>query len=300
MRAVIIGAVESTRVAIGAVARSPGWELAGVLTLPGRLAARHSDFVDLAPAARAAGAALIEAADGNAPEAVEAVRALRPDIGLVIGWSQICRPPLVEAAGGRMVGYHPAPLPRLRGRAAIPWTLLLAEPITAGTLFYVDEGIDSGPILAQHFFHVAADETATSLYARHMAVLDALMTDALAAVLRGEPGRVQDERHATYAARRTEADGEIDWSRPAAEVARLIRAVTRPYPGAFTHGARGKLVCWAAEPFADSARHAAAPGQVVMLTPRGPVIMCGDGAALAVTDHDGELPRNHERLGRRP
>src|SRR3546814_5174240 len=75
----------------------------------------------------------------------------------------------------------PAPLPRLRGRGVIPWTILANEPITAGTLFWIDDGADSGPILEQAFFHVAPDETAASLYARHMRALGEMMPRALAA-----------------------------------------------------------------------------------------------------------------------
>lgn len=296
MRAVIIGAVESTRVAIRVVGRTPGWDLAALVTLPPERAGRHSDFVDLAPDARAAGAPLIAAADGNADDVVAEIAGLGADVGLVIGWSQICRPPLIAAVGGTMIGYHPAPLPRLRGRAAIPWTILLAEPITAGTLFRVDEGVDSGPILAQRFFHVAPDETARGLYDRHMQLLDGLMEEALAAVSAGAPGIPQDPRHATWAARRGPSDGAIDWCRSAAEVDRLIRAVTRPYPGAFTAASTGQIVCWTASAFPDAKRHAAAPGQVIARTDQGFAVMCGDGAGLWIGDHAGVAPRLHEKL----
>jgi methionyl-tRNA formyltransferase len=302
MRAVIVGAVESTRVAIAALSRAAGWDIAGVVTLSPELAARHSDFVDLAPDAASAGAALIRAADSNSPDVLEAVAGLRPDLGFVIGWSQICRPPFVAAAGGRLVGYHPAPLPRLRGRAALPWTILLREPITAASLFWVDEGVDSGPIIAQRFFHVAPDETVTLLYARHMEALAYVLDDALPRLAAGDvPGAPQDDRFATWAARRTARDGAIDWFQPAEAVDRLIRAVTRPYPGAFTDTAAGRLTLWHARPWPESERHAALPGQVLRLpqpgAPGGLVVMCGDGRALDIHDWEGPLPKLHSRLG---
>src|SRR3546814_18147932 len=81
-----------------------------------------------------------------------------------MGGSQICKPAFRQAAGGQGIGYHPAPLPRLRGRAVIPWTILLDEKITASTLFWIDDGVDSGPILAQRSFHIAPDEKAAILY----------------------------------------------------------------------------------------------------------------------------------------
>ncbi|MGC4249892.1 MAG: formyltransferase family protein, partial [Sphingobium sp.] len=137
MRAVIVGSVESSRVAIEAVARAPGWTLPLVVTLPLSLARRHSDHVDLRPAAEAAGARVIDAPDVNAPDICMAIRDAAPDHVFVIGWSQICREPFMQAAGGGTIGYHPAPLPRMRGRAVIPWTILNEEPITGGTLFWI-------------------------------------------------------------------------------------------------------------------------------------------------------------------
>lgn len=300
MRAIVVGAVESTRVALAALARAPEWQVAAVITLPPDLASRHSDFVDLAPGAAAAGAELVLAADGNAPEIVARVAALAPDMAFVIGWSQICRADFIEAAGGAVIGYHPAPLPRLRGRGVIPWTILTSEAITASTVFRVDEGMDSGPIIGQRFFHIGADETATTLYARHMAALDGLLGDVLPGLAAGElPGTVQDERYATWAARRGPADGIIDWRRPAAEVDRLVRAVTRPYPGAGSSTARGPLTIWRVAKWPEAARHLAAPGQVITRGEDGFAVMCGDGRALWVGEWVGELPRQHEILGGR-
>lgn len=294
MRAIVVGAVESTRVALAALARSADWQVAAVVTLPPALAARHSDFTDLAPDAAAAGAELVFAADGNAPDIVARIAALAPDMAFVIGWSQICRADFIAAAGGAIIGYHPAPLPRLRGRGVIPWTILMAEPITASTLFRVDEGVDSGPIIGQRFFHVAADETATTLYAGHMAALADLLDETLPGLAAGKlPGRVQDARHATWAARRGPADGVIDWQQPAAAIDRLVRAVTRPYPGASS----GALTIWGVRDWPDGARHFAIPGQIIARDDGGFAVMCGDQRALYVHDWAGDLPRQHAILG---
>ncbi len=302
MKAIVVGAVESTRIALRAIAEAPGWMVSAVVTLPLSLAGRHSDFVDLRPEATACGAELIEAANSNAPEIVESVRSLGPDMMFVIGWSQICKREFRDAANGNVVGYHPAPLPRLRGRAVIPWTILLDEKITASSLFWIDDGVDSGPLLGQQFFHVAEDETATTLYARHMKALDGLLRQNLNGLRdRIAKRQPQDERHATYAARRTPKDGEIDWRRPANEIARLIRATTRPYPGAFTSWKGGKLVIWGASVWADAGRHAAVPGQIIRMDQRRLAICCGEGAIeTADWSIDGDADfRAHAVLGER-
>ncbi len=301
MRAVVVGAVESTRVTLSSLQRAAGWEVAAVVTLPTELAGRHSDFVDLAPDAAAAGAELIRAADGNAAHIVARLNAIRPDCAFVIGWSQICRPELVAALGGRPVGYHPAPLPRLRGRGVLPWTILLNEPVTAASLFWIDGGVDTGPLIGQRFFLLAPDETATTLYAKHMAALAGLLDECLPKLLAGvAPASAQDERCATWAARRVASDGIIDWRAPARAIERLVRAVTRPYPGASTMARSGPLTIWGARLWPDAACHAARPGQVVAVDERGFAVVCGDGGGLYVGDWSGEIPRIHERLGSQP
>lgn len=301
MRAILIGAVESSRIALEAIARAPGWHLPLVISLPLDLARRHSDFVDLAPAARAAGADYLEADNINHAEVLEAIVKADADYVFVIGWSQICGAGFRAACRDRVIGYHPAPLPRLRGRAVIPWTILSGEPITGGTLFWIDQGVDSGPILEQAFFHVAPDETAASLYARHMTRLEAMMGRALVALAAGKAQRIpQNERFATFAAKRTPADGVIDWAQDAASIARLVRAVGRPYPGAATRISGKRLVIWRAMPWPDGGRHLASPGQIVERGDEGFAVACGGGTALLVSEWDlegGGMPGKHAKLG---
>lgn len=301
MRALLIGAVESSRLALRALADAPDWELAGVVTLPANLAGRHSDFVDLEPDARAAGCSLIRTANANAEQVREEMAGLSPDYLFVIGWSQLCGAEMRAITPGRTVGYHPAPLPRLRGRGVIPWTILLDEPITGGTLFLIDEGTDSGPILAQQFFHVAPDETAASLYGKHMAVLASMLPGVLAGLADGSLApRSQDERYATWAARRRPEDGEIDWRADARHIWRMVRACGEPYPGAWTRMGDEQLVIANAEPVALPHHRAALVGQVVERTGEGFTVRCGDGAGLRVRAwrwSRGGMPPLHARLG---
>lgn len=302
MRALLVGAVESTRIALKAIAAASQWDLAAVMTLPPDLAKRHSDFADLSNDARALGADLILAADSNAPEVLEQIRAIAPDQVFVIGWSQICRAPFREACGGEVIGYHPAPLPRLRGRGVLPWTILLQEPITAGTLFWLDDGVDSGPILAQQYFHVGAEETVGSLYDRHLDVLAGMMAGILPDLAAGNAvRRPQQEQFASYAARRTPADGLLNWTEPAEKLARLVRAVGRPYPGAFTSTRAGRLTIWAGSVEAGYRHQAASPGQVVEVSEADFAVRCGEGV-LRVQDWEAEAPGPpalHSRLGGR-
>ncbi|MEP7351268.1 MAG: formyltransferase family protein [Sphingorhabdus sp.] len=300
MRAVIIGAVESTEVAINAAGSACGWSIPLVVTLKSDLAARHSDFCDLSEAASKAGALVHQTAQVNNAETIAAIVDAKPDYIFVIGWSQICGPAFLATAPDRVIGYHPAALPRLRGRAAIPWTILNDESITAGSLFWIDEGVDSGAILEQQFFHVAPDETAASLYAKHMDALAIMVTNALDKLAAGtEVRKIQDDRYATWAARRTAQDGQIDWTCGTAEILRLIRAVGRPYPGAFTYQNGEPITFWSASALPEGARHHARPGQIVGQVGDGLIVKTIDGLLLVEEweSETGKRPAMHAKLG---
>lgn len=300
MRTVFVGAVEGSKIAFDAMVDA-GMPPALVVTLPPESAARHSDFVDLTGPARAAGIDVFHATNINAPETLDAIRAQEPDLCLVIGWSQICREPFRTIPRLGNVGFHPAALPRLRGRAVIPWTILTDRRTTGSTLFWLDEGVDSGEILLQRTFDVAADETARSLYRKHTDALQAMLPEALALVQSGTPPRiVQDHRLATYCAKRTPDDGLIDWRDDAATVLRLIRAVGDPYPGAFAYHEGERLIIDAAVPFPDSHQYIGLTGQVQCYTDGGFAVRCGDGACIDVRAwrwRAGERPKLHGKLG---
>lgn len=299
-RAILIGAVESSRVALDALSGASDWTIAAVVTLDDALSHRHSDFVDLAREAERLESLSLRVANINTEEALAAVGQVDADYVFVIGWSQICGPRFLDRWNGRVIGYHPAALPRLRGRAAIPWTILSGDAITAGTLFWIDGGTDTGTILDQHFFHVGPDETAATLYAKHMQGLSTMLGRSLTALARGETCRVvQDERCATWAARRTPQDGRIDWTCSADAVARLIRASGHPYPGAWTNVGDACVHIWSSRASMIGDRHQARPGQVIEATAYDFTVLCGGKTAMTVTEWTGleRPPRLHAILG---
>jgi methionyl-tRNA formyltransferase len=299
LRIAFVGAVEGSGVAFDALVAS-GHAPVLLVTLPPEVSHRHSDFVDLGPRARAAGATVFHAADINAPATIEALQAAEPDLTLVVGWSQICREPFRAVARLGTLGYHPAPLPRFRGRAVIPWTILMDEEMSGSTLFWLDEGVDSGAIVAQRLFPISPEETARSLYDKHKQELVHLVPEAVARIAAGNLSATpQDHALATICARRTMEDGLVDWHAPAESVLRLVRAVGDPYPGAFTHSGPERLRLDAARPHAAAGRYIGLPGQVQSHTQAGFTVLCGDRRAIEVTAWDGlagRRPKMHQRL----
>lgn len=152
----------------------------------------------------------------------------------IIGWSQIAKQPLLNASKKGVLGIHPTLLPQGRGRASIPWAIIKGLPKTGVTLFKLDEGLDTGPIIAQETLPLAEDETATQLYERvniaHRTLLRRVWPSLIADQLQLIP---QDNSLATEWYGRKPEDGRVTLDMPGIQVNRLVRATTHPYPGAF-------------------------------------------------------------------
>lgn len=285
LRIALVGAVHSTEVALRAVAEC-GHEPVLVCTLPVEKQGRHSDFVDLGPLAEELGAPILRVDDVNAPEAVGALRAADPDLLMVIGWSRICGAEFRGVARLGTIGYHPTLLPKMRGRAALAWTILLDLKRSGGTLFWMDEGVDSGDIAAQEAFDIPPGTTLPGLIELQLAAQSRMMPALFAKLDSGlRPAEPQDHREATYLAVRRPADGEIDWTQDAGEIERLVRAVTRPFPGASSRLGERDLVVWGARVVRYPQWHAMT-GQVFTYEDGAPVVRCGGNTDLALTDYE--------------
>lgn len=303
-RIVLIGAVESTRIALEALIEARcAPDL--LVTLPLELAHMHSDFVDLAPLAESHSVPVLPAANVNSEATVERVRASRPDFIFVIGWSRLLGTKIRECAAKGVLGYHPSPLPRGRGRSALSWTILLGMPRTAGSLFWIDEGVDSGPIAKQLEFALSPRVDLPELYAQHMSALRTMLGDLLSDLKAGlMPAVSQDEQAATYFAARRPDDGLIDWTKEASEIDRLVRAVTRPYPGAFTFVSGRRMTIWKGEVVKMNQWHAL-PGQVFLVQEGAAYVRCGNDTTYRIEEYEiaapaGETPvplKGQPRLG---
>ena len=220
---------------------------------------------------------LIEVRDINTESVFERVQAAGPDLFIVAGWSQLVRDPLLSSFPLQAVGMHPTALPHGRGRAPIPWTLIKGMDKTAVTLFYLVAEADAGDIIDQEPIVVSMRDDATSLYEK---VADAHATILLRAVprlLAGEATRHPQGEGDFWPKRRPE-DGVIDWSLDVEALYNWVRALTHPYPGAFTFVGGRRLVVWTAD-MLRLPRSPAAPAQIV-----GPVWSSRIGGAAVACE----------------
>jgi methionyl-tRNA formyltransferase len=176
----------------------------------------------------------------------------------------------------------------MRGRAALGWTILLDVRETGSTLFWIDEGVDSGPIAAQQPILLTGTETLGQLMDLQLDTLESMIPLLIEQLSRGErPARPQDHSRATFLSLRRPEDGQIDWSQSATEIERLIRSVSKPYPGAFTFLRGRKLTIWSARVGSFPQWHAQ-NGQVFTFEAEAPVVRCGNGTDLVLVDFELE------------
>jgi methionyl-tRNA formyltransferase len=276
MRIVLIGAVESTKVALETLAEACSLPVA-VFSPSLDLAHLNSDFIDLSPICSRYSLPIHRFRKINTPQIVDEIYEYHPDVIFVIGLSQIIGRELLSVAPLGALGFHPSALPKNRGRAVIPWTIILQLKETGSTLFWLDEKVDSGPIASQRTFSVGPEETAKTLIEKHLKALKEMLFELIPKLQNGTcPAESQNEAEATWCAKRTQADGMIDWSWPARKIWDLIRAVSEPYPGAFTFYHGEKVIIWEAK-YVGEAPYYGLPGQIQLLEPRGVLIQCGDG-----------------------
>lgn len=189
------------------------------------------------------GVELIKAVHINNPELVDRIRSADLDWLFIIGWSQIASEEVVNLARYGTLGMHPTLLPEGRGRAAIPWAILKGLDKTGVTLFRLDAGVDSGPIVDRVEIPLTPETTATHLYELAEAAHITLIKRVISAMRTGNVCMTpQDESRATTWPGRKPEDGEILASMSVFEAERMVRALSRPYPGAFVINGSEKWV----------------------------------------------------------
>lgn len=205
--------------------------------------------------------------DVNTPEWIDRIAALAPQVIFSFYYRKLLRPELLALAPRGALNMHGSLLPRYRGRAPVNWVLVNGETQTGVTLHYMDGKPDHGDIVAQRAVPIADDDTALTLLRKLTAAAAELLREVYPALCAGTaPRRPQDHAAATYFGGRKPADGRIDWNVTARQVYNLVRAVTHPYPGAFTSWNGQKLFVWAAGHH-DGRRGATAPGTVLQVSP---------------------------------
>ena len=232
MRTVFLGTSEFAAAALRRLAESRH-RPALVVTPPDRRKGRgrHSGPPPAAVVAAELGIDLMQAEDVNAEEALEPVRAVRPEAVAVCAFGQLIREPLLSE--WPLLNVHPSLLPRWRGAAPIERTIMAGDERTGVSIMRVTAGLDSGPVALREEIRIGPEDDFESLSAKLSALGGELLVEALDCQERSELRFAeQDDAEATYAEKIEAAERRLDPARPAAELARTVRALT-PHVGAY-------------------------------------------------------------------
>lgn len=213
--------------------------------------------------------------DINHPLWVERIREMGADILFSFYYRNMVGKKILAIPPAGCLNLHGSHLPRYRGRCPVNWVLIHGEKETGVTLHYMTPRPDDGDIVGQKRVPIDDNDTALSLHKKLAAAAGDLLDDLLPKIRENRAERIpQEQTSASYFGGRRPADGEIDWGQDAAGVRNLVRAVTRPYPGAFSYLGNRKCLFWQVRP--GETPESAPPGTVLSTNPL--TIACADGA----------------------
>jgi len=200
----------------------------------------------------------------NDPKVLDFSQAKRPDIIFCFGWSALLAESFLTLAPMGVVGYHPALLPKNRGRHPLIWALALGLKETGSTFFFMDKGADSGDILSQRKIPVSLRDNAATLYQKMTRTALLQIKEFLPALQKGRYTRIkQDHARANSWRKRQETDGQIDWRMSSRVVYNLVRALTKPYPGAYFLYKGKKIIVWDVQEVKLNDQENIEPGKVL-------------------------------------
>ena len=251
-----------------------GYEIAAVFT--------HTDdpnenlwFGSVAELASEHGIPVYAPEDINHPLIVQKIRDLQPDVLFSFYYRNMVKQELLDIPPQGCINLHGSLLPAYRGRCPVNWVLVNGESETGVTLHYMTPKPDDGDIIAQKRIAIDYNDTAKSLFGKMAASAQELLLETLPQIKDGSAPRTpQDHSAASYFGGRKPADGEINWDMGAEQIRNLVRAVTRPYPGAFSFIGDRKFLFWKVSVQTGTAT--AAPGTILSSDPL--VIACAEGA----------------------
>jgi len=229
----------------------------------------------------------------NNPVWIEKIRTLSPDIIFSFYYRNILNNEILNIPQYGCLNLHGSLLPKYRGRVPLNWVLINGEKETGVTLHYMTEKADAGDIVGQKKFAIEYTDTAKDLHLKARDAAKELLAELLPQIEAKTAPRIpQNGSQAEYYGGRKPEDGEIDWNKSAEEIYNLVRAVTIPYPGAFSFLGDRKCIFWKVS-VSNDVNNKAKPGTVLSSDPL--VIKCGKGAIKIVSaqlDRGIQMPGN--------
>ncbi|MFA6293150.1 MAG: bifunctional UDP-4-amino-4-deoxy-L-arabinose formyltransferase/UDP-glucuronic acid oxidase ArnA [Victivallales bacterium] len=233
-------------------------------------------------------------ADVNSDVWVKKIESLKPDIIFSFYYRDMIKPAILGIPPQGCLNLHGSRLPAYRGRCPINWVLVNGEKETGVTLHYMTPRPDDGDIVAQEKITISSKDTALSLHRKADAAAAKMLEKFIPKLKTGKTRRIQqDNSKASYFGGRKPKDGQIDWKKTSTQIRDLARAVTRPFPGAFTFIGGKKYIFWEVTEVTATKKYS--PGEIISSSPL--VIACGNGALrVDFGETEGGLYMSGEQL----
>ena len=282
MKLLFAGTPEFARVHLDALLAAPEHDVLAVLTQPDRPAGRGKRLTasPVKESASAAGVPVLQPPTLRDPAVQAALADYRADVLVVVAYGLILPEAVLAIPAHGCLNVHASLLPRWRGAAPIQRAIEAGDTESGITIMQMDAGLDTGAMLATAAYPIDESTTAADLHDRLAALGPPLLLSVLADLpARQAAAAAQDDSGASYAAKIDKAEAALDWSLPAAMLARRIRAFN-PFPVCFTTLGGERVKVWHA---VTAAGPAGAPGTILASDDRGLLVACGEGC-LRVTE----------------
>lgn len=285
MKIGFIGCVESSLIAINVLLsmKESGVEVVAVITKD--KSTFNADHVDLSEVCKKHHIPYHFEDSKKKHASLEFMRGYQPDIIYCFGWSFLLDNEFLKMPPKGVIGFHPAKLPQNRGRHPIIWALVLGLESTASSFFKMEQGADTGPILSQIDIPISLQDDANDLYQNILGEIQ-LQIKEFTLQLANETAvfEIQDHSKATSWRKRTRKDGLIDWRMRAEDIYNLIRALTKPYPGAEFNYLGNLIPVWQSKVSDNQFSKNIEPGKIIEIDNNCILVKSGGNTAIWLLD----------------
>lgn len=266
--------------------------IVGLFTLEPASLAKMSGGVDLTGIATAARIPFKTGRNVNALDAMSWIRGLAPDLLLVVGWTQLLKPEVLQVPSLGCLGFHASLLPKYRGRAPVNWAIINGETETGNSMIVLEPGADEGDLVSQRRIPITEEDDCATIYEKVSLTECEMLDEVLPLIRQGRmPRRKQNSFDATVMPKRRPEDGLIDWSWTTRRLYNWVRALTHPYPGAFSYVSGRKIIIWKARAEDRTIRSEKLPGTVEASSDGFPLAAMRDGhLRILHVECEGQLP----------